>query len=189
MIDADNAAVILAFGFLAATIAYLLARLKCARRLARIEAAKNAEILALRVNHDERLELERKEHEEAIEQLRADYRRDLEGTVARHEEKLKEKVESDLSVTIHPFVNTESRRTLFMKETEVKIGYKYQLFVRGLPCFEPHSVVVESSVIKEVDGKRLEMFKDKALELAKSVADLKVGGLITIAKTVVKVLK
>jgi hypothetical protein len=50
-------------------------------------------------------------------------------------------------------------------------------------------VVVESSVVKEVDAQRLEMFKDKAFELAESVASIKGGGLITIAKTVVKALR
>jgi hypothetical protein len=122
MFDLDTAAIILGFGSLTATIAYLLARLKYTRRLGGIENAKNAEILALRNTLDERIEKERREHAEALDQLRADYRRDLEGTVARHEEKLKEKVESDLTVTIHPFVNTESRGTLFLKETEVKRG-------------------------------------------------------------------
>lgn len=141
----------------------------------------------------ERYELKLQQQSEALDRLRSEHRRDMEDTVTRHEEKLKEQTESELSVTIHPFVNTQSKGTLFTKETEVEIGYKYQLFVRGLPCFEPHSVVIETSVEKEVDARRLEMFKDKALELAEALANLKSGGLagkvITIAKTAVKVLK
>lgn len=141
----------------------------------------------------ERYELRLHQQSEVIDRLHTQHRGDMEGIVARHEAKLKEQTESELSVTIHPFVNTQRKGTLFSKETEVEIGYKYQLFVRGVPCFDPHSVVIETSVEREVDASRLEMFKDKALELAEAVANVKSGGLagkvITIAKTAVKVLK
>jgi hypothetical protein len=131
--------------------------------------------------------------EAALRTCRAEHAQSLRETIDRYEQKLKDRADSDLSVTVHPFVNTQSKKSLFTNETQVDIGYKYQLFVRGLPCFEPHTVVVDSTTEKEVDEGRILMFKNKALELAQAVASAGNGGslnkVITIAKVATRVLR
>ena len=100
---------------------------------------------------------------------------------------------SALSVVVHPFVNTEAQKGVFTKETKIEIGYKYQLFVQGLPCFEPHTMVLESTVQKEVDQQTLDFLKSKAEQAAEAAVLVKGGGAaktaITIAKTVFKLVR
>lgn len=91
---------------------------------------------------------------------------------------------------VHPFVNTEGQKEIFTRETKVEIGYKYQLFVQGLPCFEPHTMVLESTTHKEVDQQMIELLKKKAEQAAEAAVLVKSGGTlktaITIAKTALK---
>ena len=94
---------------------------------------------------------------------------------------------------VHPFVNTEAQKGVFTKETKIEIGYKYQLFVQGLPCFEPHTMVLESTVQKEVDQQTLDFLKSKAEQAAEASVLVKGGGAaktaITISKTVFKLVR
>ena len=111
----------------------------------------------------------------------------------RFSQTLEDQKNSALSVVVHPFVNTEAQKGVFTKETKVEIGYKYQLFVQGLPCFEPHTMVLESTVQKEVDQETLDFLKSKAEQAAEAAVLVKGGGAaktaITIAKTVFKLVR
>lgn len=111
----------------------------------------------------------------------------------RFSQSLEDQKNSALSVVVHPFVNTEAQKGVFTKETKVEIGYKYQLFVQGLPCFEPHTMVLESTVHKEVDQQTLDFLKTKAEQAAEAAVLVKGGGAaktaITIAKTVFKLVR
>lgn len=108
----------------------------------------------------------------------------------RFERSLEDQKNSALSVVVHPFVNTEGQKGIFTRETKVEIGYKYQLFVQGLPCFEPHTMVLESTTHKEVDQKMIELLTSKAEQAAEAAINAKSGGAmktaITIAKTAIK---
>jgi hypothetical protein len=105
----------------------------------------------------------------------------------RHDDQLK-KVESPLTVTVHPFVDAAEDKSLFKKSTTLEVGYKYQLMVQGIPCMEPHRVVVETQTKVELDDQAIRAFSEKALALAEAAANIKGGGagaLISVAKTVV----
>jgi hypothetical protein len=39
----------------------------------------------------------------------------------------------------------------FLKKQSIRIGYKYQLFVNGIPCFEPHIQVHETLIATKLD--------------------------------------
>lgn len=108
----------------------------------------------------------------------------------RFEKSLEEQRSNALSVVVHPFVNTEGKKGIFTRETKVEIGYKYQLFVQGLPCFEPHTMVLESTTHKEVDEQMIQLLKNKAVQAAEAAVLVKSGGtaktVITIAKTALK---
>ena len=122
------------------------------------------------------------------EHLRHQNSAQLEAMEWRHAEQL-QKVESPLTVVVHPFVNTAVEKALFKKTSRVEIGYKYQLMMQGIPCLEPHSFVVETQTQSEVDAEAIKAFGEKALALAEQAAQVKGGGvagtLISVAKTVV----
>ncbi len=106
----------------------------------------------------------------------------------RHDDQLK-KVESPLTVTVHPFVDAAEDKGLFKKSTTLEVGYKYQLMVQGIPCMEPHRVVVETQTKVELDDQAIKAFSEKALALAEAATNIKGVGaaktLISVAKTVV----
>ena len=106
----------------------------------------------------------------------------------RHEQIQKEEKTNALSVVVHPFVNTEAKKGVFSREIHAQIGYKYQLFIQGLPCFEPHTMVLESSVHKEVDKRTLEILTKKALQAAEAAIHIKSGGAAKVAITIAKAL-
>lgn len=129
-------------------------------------------------------------HGEALQQQRTEAKQALVDAQSQYERRLAEQSESALSVSVHPFVNTEAEKSLFSKQVKVEVGYKYQLFVQGLPCFEPHSVVVESTTHKEVNEQTIELLKGKAVEAAEAAVQIKGGGVaarvISIAKAAVR---
>lgn len=160
-------------------------------------AAADHALKDLRAQHERLLLEEQSRHRELFDAARAEDRQHsqlaLKDAEERYERKLKEQSESALSVTVHPFVDTEIEKGVFSKQHKVEIGYKYQLFVQGLPCFEPHAVVVERSVHKEVNEETIEFFKTKALEAAEAAVQIKSGGVaskvISVARTAIKLRK
>lgn len=158
--------------------------------------------LCRKLSNVERLNIQqRAEHndslERAVERAKLDERERARSSLQQAEQRFAQTLEdqknSALSVVVHPFVNTEGQKGIFTRETKVEIGYKYQLFVQGLPCFEPHTMVLESTVHKEVDQKMLDLLKDKAEQAAEAAVLVKGGGVaktaITIAKTVFKLVR
>lgn len=139
------------------------------------------------IDLENRLNLQKKEMESRqeylIDQARTDER-------LLSEQRLEQVRANGLSVVVHPFVNTEADNGIFMRSTKVEVGYKYQLFIQGFPCFEPHTVVLESTVHKEVDQQMLDLLKQKAEGAAEAAVQIPSGGAaktaITIAKTLLK---
>jgi hypothetical protein len=162
------------------------------RRTEALEAVRQAEedhartLLQLQTGHQATLfEMQREERERAEAAVR-----EAEERFARQ---LRQRKEASLAVTVHPFVNTARQRGLFSSENVIEIGYKYQLLIQGLPCFEPHTVIVETTRQKQVNDEMIELFKSKAVELAQLAANVKTGGasgtLVSIAKAVVQHVK
>lgn len=204
MIDATAMLSALCGAALASIAALILWR----RRSADLEAAHRASLQALQTQHEQQrthahdsyvndkaaalLDADRRhelnlmgERERLGEQLQAS----LQDAEKRHEEQVK-KIQSPLTVLVHPFVNTSVEKGLIRNSSVVEVGYKYQLMVQGIPCFPPHDVVVERQSKVEIDEKAIAAFSAKALELAEGVTRVGGGGaasaLISVAKTVVR---
>jgi hypothetical protein len=139
------------------------------------------------IDLENKLDLQKKELESRQEYL-IDQARTNERLLA--EQRIEEVKANGLSVVVHPFVNTEADKGIFIRSTKVEVGYKYQLFIQGFPCFEPHTVVLESTVHKEVDQQMLDLLKQKAEGAAEAAVQIPSGGAaktaITIAKTLLK---
>lgn len=153
-----------------------------AERASRLQADNAKELADLRAAHHDQLKV-----------IQEDAKLDLAAAEARFEKRLKEQGESALSVTVHPFVDTMVDKGFLSSETKVEVGYKYQLFVNGLPCFEPHAVVIETTTHKKLNEETIELLKGKAVEAAQAAVQLKSGGVatkfISFAKTAVRLAK
>lgn len=166
-----------------ALVACLALAVMLRKKVAALEALNERQ----RREFDEKLE---RAVRQAAEEERTRSGEALHQAEQRYERSLEEQRSNALSVVVHPFVNTEGQKGIFTRETKVEIGYKYQLFVQGLPCFEPHTMVLESTTHKEVDEQMIELLKKKAEQAAEAAVLVKSGGTvkaaITIAKTALK---
>ena len=204
-------ALLLAAG-LGAALTFIAYRASFARRHAEVRESHEAKLVVAIRDCEERLRVVReqaqKEHGFELHKAKAEYELALLHTqhdmkagqaVAEREAeenfvaRLKEQGQSPLSVTVHPFVNTSRQRGLFAKETLIEVGYKYQLLIQGLPCFEPHTVIVETTKEKDVNDETIELLKTKAVQLAELAANTKSGGaastIFSIAKAAVQRMK
>ncbi len=69
------------------------------------------------------------------------------------------------SIQIMPWTEELDSSSFFKNKKSVKIGYKYQLFSQGLPCLQPHTVVVEELTVDKLNEENVKRAFDN-LELA-----------------------
>ena len=72
----------------------------------------------------------------------------------------------EVAVRVEPYVNIAKESGWLKKTTTVEIGYQYQLFVRGLPCFDPHKIITDSRQESEINDAGIERLKAHASDLA-----------------------
>lgn len=137
-------------------------------RLARREREHLLEIQSLKDSHHRALL-------ESQSEARTLQTKVLAEAEARFQQGLAEVKGNDITVSVSPFVNTAKDDGIFFKDTRVEIGYKYQLLVKGIPCFAPHVEVTESSVQKEVNQESLKHLLEKAEQLARAAVIAKTG--------------
>lgn len=93
----------------------------------------------------------------------------------------------ELTVQVVPYVCTSKSSGWWSRSKSVEVGYQYQLFIRGLPCFEPHRIVTETSTESEVSEAGLELLRNRAAELAQAallaIPEGRAAKLITMAAT------
>ncbi len=76
-------------------------------------------------------------------------------------------VKNGFSVQLLPWTEEIDSSSFFKNKKSVKIGYKYQLFSQGLPCLQPHTIVVEELIVDKLNEENINRAFDN-LELAMS---------------------
>ncbi len=61
----------------------------------------------------------------------------------------------DLSIQVLPWTEELDSSNFFKNRKSVKIGYKYQLFSQGIPCLEPHTIVVEELTVDKLNEENI----------------------------------
>lgn len=61
----------------------------------------------------------------------------------------------EISVQLTPWKEEVDSSSFFKNRKSVKIGYKYQLFSNGLPCFDPHTIVVEELTVDRLNEENI----------------------------------
>lgn len=61
----------------------------------------------------------------------------------------------EFSVQLMPWKEEIDSSSFFKNKKSVKIGYKYQLFSNGLPCFDPHTIVVEELTVDRLNEENI----------------------------------
>lgn len=86
-----------------------------------------------------------------------------------------EEQKPSFSIEVRPFVSKVFDEGLFRKTASVKVGYQYQMFVHGVPCFDPHLVIEEEYKMKKTDEEKIERLTKKALKFAEAAVSAKSG--------------
>jgi hypothetical protein len=76
----------------------------------------------------------------------------------------------ELSIVAYPFENVEGDDGWVVDDRLAEIGYRYQLFIKGIPCFTPHTVITQRVQKKEVNPEKLAGFRKDVESLLNTVA-------------------
>ena len=77
---------------------------------------------------------------------------------------------SELSVVMFPYKEEHGENGFFSDERRAEIGYKYQIFVAGVPCFDAHKIPIDVLSKKQVTPEKIEYAMQTAFDLVGSFA-------------------
>ena len=86
--------------------------------------------------------------------------------------KIEESRNSGLSVITYPYKEVHGEDGWFSDDRNAVVGCKFQLFVNGIPCFEPHKIPVETFSKKEVNTARIEQAVNQTVNLIDTIASM-----------------
>jgi hypothetical protein len=75
------------------------------------------------------------------------------------------------SVQIFPW-KEDTETGFIMKTHTVKIGYKYQLFINGIPCFPPHVETIDTLSVNKLDKEAINAAVEGVKEAINAVANI-----------------
>jgi hypothetical protein len=94
----------------------------------------------------------------------------LTATVATHNVALEE-ARREMSIVAYPYERTEGDDGWLVDDRLAEIGYQYQLFIKGIPCFSPHEVITKRVHKKEVNQEKLTALRNDVETLLTTVAN------------------
>ncbi|MGO3183231.1 MAG: hypothetical protein ACTIJ9_10395 [Aequorivita sp.] len=99
-----------------------------------------------------------------LKSVQDDFTSKLENILGERNEELRDSYETgyqdaqdkkEFSVQLTPWKEEVDSSNFFKNRKSVKIGYKYQLFSNGLPCFDPHRIVVEELTVDSLNEQNI----------------------------------
>lgn len=90
--------------------------------------------------------------------------------ISSYERELESFRKNGLSVVTYPYKEEHGENGFFSDERRAEVGYKYQVFVAGVPCFEAHKVVIDVFSKKQVNVERIEQAMQQAFTLIETFA-------------------
>lgn len=70
------------------------------------------------------------------------------------------------SVQVRPYVAKIKKGGIIFDDMYSAVGFQYQLFVNGIPCFQPHIVIEQECEETEVNDARLKILTEQAIKVA-----------------------
>lgn len=106
------------------------------------------------IEANEKLKLDREAFASKLEGILSVKNKELQESYAAGYKDSQDKKE--LSVQVSPWKEEVDSSNFFKNKRSIKIGYKYQLFSNGLPCLEPHTIVVDELSIDKLNEENIE---------------------------------
>lgn len=76
------------------------------------------------------------------------------------------------SVVTYPYKEMHGTDGIFSDDRKAEIGYKFQLFVNGIPCFDAHKIPTETIEKKEISLQKIEAATQSATRIIEHMASL-----------------
>lgn len=76
------------------------------------------------------------------------------------------------SVVTYPYKELHGTDGIFSDDRKAEIGYKFQLFVNGIPCFDAHKIPIETLEKKEISLQKIEAATQSATRIIEHMASL-----------------
>jgi len=76
------------------------------------------------------------------------------------------------SVITYPYKEDSGTDGLFSDDRRMEVGYKFQLFINGIPCFDAHKIPVETFEKKQVSPSKIEAASQTAIGIIQQMAQL-----------------
>jgi len=134
------------------------------------------------IQHAEELAKQREEHRNVSAAIDDEWKRKLRDAEEkafadgqRQAELRQEKIEKAFSVKVRPYVKKIDEGTFFNSKKTIQVGYQYQLYVTGVPCFQPHVIVDNAYEEKKFEEERMKWFIEKAITVAKVAVEAHSG--------------
>ena len=123
-------------------------------------------------NYQEKIESLEKElakqssqHSEEVESLK--------GQISSLKEEHKTEIKlakEELSILTYPYEEQRGENGLISDDRSAEIGYKFQLFIRGIPCFEAHQVPIQKLYKKEVSLEKIKSVTTEVVNLLETLS-------------------
>jgi cytochrome bd-type quinol oxidase subunit 1 len=97
-------------------------------------------------------------------------REQMKEKISSYERELENFRKNGLSVVTYPYKEEHGENGFFSDERRAEVGYKYQVFVAGVPCFEAHKTVIDVFSKKQVNVEKIEMAMQQAFNLIETFA-------------------
>lgn len=89
---------------------------------------------------------------------------------ADHKEALENANRNGISIATYPYEEHHGDNGWVTDDRRAEIGYKFQLFVNGIPCLQPHKIPIQVLQKKEVNPDKLKELKDTVFGIIEDMA-------------------
>lgn len=127
------------------------------------------ELRGVRQAHEERIADIHRGHDAQLTESREESGRQLDALKGAHERAIAE-ARAEMSIVTYPYASTQGDDGWIVDDRIAEVGYQYQLFLRGIPCFEPHRVILQRVERKEVNPEKLASLKEDITGLLTTIA-------------------
>ena len=91
---------------------------------------------------------------------------------AYHQKEIENAKNNEMTVVTYPYIEECGEGGWVFDSRTAEVGYKYQLFIKGVPCFEPHKIILQKLTKKEVVQSKIDALFKQAINAIESIASM-----------------
>lgn len=136
------------------------------------EEGKNASLQNLNKELSNRIQQIESLHKEATEEIKKSYEEKMENLRVINEEKLESLRKEELTVRAYAYEEHYGDDGFIVDDRRAEIGYKLQLFVKGIPCLDAYKIPLQILLKKEVNMEKIKEIREQAINTIQDIAKM-----------------